>query len=259
MISADLEAISEISAMTTSPLITLSEKIQEAVLPRFIYRWFKTRKFSRFGEKEIHLVPFLADAHKTAIDIGANKGIWTHRLLKHCSNVYSFEPNPKMFRRLNKCFGHQSTVSPVAISNKSGTSVLRIPRTAGRYSSQLSTLSKVQQFDSFLSVTVETSKLDDMAIENVGFIKIDVEGFEMEVLEGAAKTIERYKPILVVEIEEKHTQRDLQESIGRVEAMGYGTYVIADGVLRNFHEAHDGNHHSRSGEYLFNFIFLPKS
>ncbi|WP_419904819.1 FkbM family methyltransferase [Kiloniella sp.] len=244
---------------TSSPLISFDEKIQDALLPSTIYSWIKTRKFSRKGEKELELVPFLARSDKAAIDIGANKGVWTHRLLQTCPEVYAFEPNPKMYRRLEKCFGKRARVSPIAISNETGSSVLRIPKTSGGYSSQLSTLSSVQEFDDHLPVDVITSKLDDQKIDNVGFIKIDVEGFELQVLEGAKETIERDKPVLVIEIEEAHTKKDISSSIALVEALGYDTFVIADGVFQPLQNAHAGKQKSHSGEYLFNFIFIPKS
>ncbi len=63
-----------ISPTTSAPLISFDEKIQDTLLPAAIYRWIKTRKFSRNGEKELDLVPFLANANRVAIDIGANKG-----------------------------------------------------------------------------------------------------------------------------------------------------------------------------------------
>lgn len=247
------------SPTTSAPLISFDEKIQDALLPAVIYRWIKTRKFSRNGEKELDLVPFLANANRVAIDIGANKGVWTHRLLQQCREVYAFEPNPKMVRRLKKCFGHRANVSGLAISNETGASVLRIPKTSGGYSSQLSTLSQVQDFGDHLPVEVKTSKLDDLKIENVGFIKIDVEGFELQVIEGARETIERDKPVLVIEIEEAHTKKDIGASIELVEAMGYETFVMAEGVLQSFRTVHEGKQQTRSGEYLFNFIFLPKT
>ena len=164
-----------------------------------------------------------------------------------------------MVRRLEKCFGHQASVSSVALSNETGTSILRIPKTSGGYSSQLSTLSQVQDFEDHLPVEVKTSKLDDLEIENVGFIKIDVEGFELQVIEGARETIERDKPVLVIEIEEAHTKKDIGASIELVEAMGYETFVMAEGVLQSFHTVHKGKQQTVSGEYLYNFIFLPKT
>ena len=49
-------------------------------------------------------------------------------------------------------------------------------------------------------IEVESVSLDDEGHHNVGFIKVDVEGFELDVLEGAKQTIENYKPTMMVEV-----------------------------------------------------------
>lgn len=59
-------------------------------------------------------------------------------------------------------------------------------------------------------------RLDDLRLENVSVIKIDVEGMEMEVLEGARDTIERNRPVMAIEI-----MNDVQERISQIEQMGY--------------------------------------
>ena len=50
-------------------------------------------------------------------------------------------------------------------------------------------------------------KLDNIQIKNIGFIKIDVEGHELEVIKGAKETINKYNLILLVEIEKRHSKR----------------------------------------------------
>ena len=47
-------------------------------------------------------------------------------------------------------------------------------------------------------------RLDDLALGDVGFVKIDVEGHELAVLRGAAETLQRNRPPLLVEAEERH-------------------------------------------------------
>lgn len=59
-------------------------------------------------------------------------------------------------------------------------------------------------------------RLDDFHLENVSVIKIDVEGMEMEVLEGALDTIQRNRPVMAIEI-----MNDVQERISQIEKMGY--------------------------------------
>ena len=71
------------------------------------------------------------------------------------------------------------------------------------------TLNEVKNFKSF---NVETKKLDDFNFLNkISFIKIDVEGHETEVIKGSLNIINKHKPILLVEIEEKHTKKMLKK------------------------------------------------
>ena len=61
---------------------------------------------------------------------------------------------------------------------------------------------------------VQIKRLDDYSdIENIGFIKIDTEGFEDKVIAGARKTITEYRPILMVEIEKRHNIESFQKYI----------------------------------------------
>ena len=59
-------------------------------------------------------------------------------------------------------------------------------------------------------------KLDDLHLENVSVIKIDVEGMEMQALEGAADTIRRNRPVMAIEIMD-----DVEARINTIKAMGY--------------------------------------
>ncbi len=60
--------------------------------------------------------------------------------------------------------------------------------------------------DSTTGLMVQTSTLDSHNLENVDFIKIDVEGYEPEVLQGAERTITTYNPVLFIEVLNKYKQ-----------------------------------------------------
>ena len=103
-------------------------------------------------------------------------------------------------------------------------------------------------------------RLDDCGLPPVGFIKIDVEGFEAEVLAGAAELIRRDHPVLVIEMEEAHTRRPIEIMVGEVEALGYTAYALLYGQLTRFSRIDLEKHHRRvasRADYVFNFIFLP--
>ena len=245
------------------PPWTLEERIKFALVPARLYMRYRTGKERRRGEAEVALLPFLADPGRVSLDIGANKGVYAW-LLRACSRkVYAFEPNPKMFRFLRRIESERIAVSNVALSDRSGTAPLRVPRhRRGGFSNQGASLSDVKVPDDFMGVSVETRRLDDLEIADVGFIKIDVEGFEQAVLEGARETIARDRPSLLIEMEEAHTKRPIEDAVAAVEALGYRGLFMHRGVLRPT-DAFDGDRHHRKAEsradYVFNFVFLPKT
>jgi hypothetical protein len=100
----------------------------------------------------------------------------------------------------------------------------------------------------------------------VGFIKIDVEGHEEGVLNGARKTLERERPALLIEIEDRHNPGGL----GRICALltGYEGYFFAQGRRRPLSDFDPEIHQRpedldsayearRQSPYVNNFLFLP--
>lgn len=244
------------------PPWTLEERLKFALVPLSLYMRYRIAKERRYGEAEIALLPFLADPARVSLDIGANKGVYAWLLKDRSRAVHAFEPNPKMFRFLQRLAGDNVHVSQIALSNQSGETVLRVPRhRRGGFSNQGASLSDVKVADNFVGVPIEAKRLDDLAIDDVGFIKIDVEGFEQAVLEGACETIARDRPSLLIEMEEAHTKQPIEEAITAVEALGYRGVFLHRGVLRPL-DAFDGETHHRNAasraDYVFNFVFLPK-
>ncbi len=251
------------TATAWEPPWTVEERLKFALVPVSLYMRYRIAKERRQGEAEVALLPFLADPSRVSLDIGANKGVYAW-LLKDCSRaVHAFEPNPKMFRFLRRLESDRITVSPIALSNETGPAILRVPRhRRGGYSNQGASLSDVKVADDYRGVSIDARRLDDMNFTNVGFIKIDVEGFEQAVLDGARDTIARDKPRLLIEMEEVHTKQPIEDAIADVENMGYRGVFMRRGVLHSI-DAFDGDRHHRNAEdradYVFNFIFLPKA
>jgi FkbM family methyltransferase len=249
------------TAPAWEPPWTFEERLKFALVPVPLYMRYRIAKERRRGEAEIALLPFLADPARVSLDIGANKGVYAW-LLRDCSrSVHAFEPNPKMFRFLRRIAGDSVHVSQVALSNRSGSATLRVPRhRRGGFSNQGASLSDVKVADDFMGIEIEAKRVDDLGVENVGFIKIDVEGFEQAVLEGARETIARDRPSLLIEMEEAHTRQPIEQAIAAVEALGYRGLFLRRGVLRPV-DAFDGDRHHRNAEnradYVFNFVFLP--
>ncbi len=147
------------------------------------------------------------------LDIGANVGAFSLKLAqqikqkdKQNCKVIAFEPNPFV------CEAFQKNVS----LNPSLQKIIRLEKIAlGAkneesqfvFSNTNSGGGKVLRDDSTQGISIEIKTLDnylqEQKIQNVLFIKIDVEGFEPFVIEGAKETIRRYKPKLYIEMTEK--------------------------------------------------------
>ncbi len=153
-------------------------------------------------------------------------------------------------------------LSPIALSNQSGAGALRVPRNSGGFTNQGASLSAVKVPDNYEEVRIETSRLDDLNIGDVGFIKIDVEGFEQEVIEGARATIARDRPVILVEMEERFLGYPIEDAIGRVVELGYRGLALLDGQLVDLSSV-DAERHCRvptsRADYINNFIFVPTS
>ncbi|HWA59869.1 MAG TPA: FkbM family methyltransferase [Caulobacteraceae bacterium] len=214
----------------------------------------------RRGERELALLPELAAPDRLAVDVGANKGVWTAALCDLGVSVHAFEPNPKIFAELHRALRSRAVLHPLALSDRAGIAEFRVPRSRRGYSNQGGSLSAVAVRGLYGATQVETARLDDLGLVNVGFIKIDVEGAEMAVLQGARQVLARDRPNLVIEMEERHIGRPLEQALAEVEALGYAGYALAEGVLTPWRDIDLDARHRRPASrdlYLFNFVFRP--
>ena len=135
------------------------------------------------------------------LDIGAHVGIWTKRLSRDFSEVISFEPLPKHIEchKVN-CKGLSNvTLHECALSNADSESIM----STKDFNSGMSSLGE-RGFKNKEQFIVKTKRLDSFNFPMVDFIKMDVEGYEEQVLEGGKETIERCKPDIYIEIWDKN-------------------------------------------------------
>ena len=128
----------------------------------------------------------------TAIDIGAHCGFWSFYLSLNFKKTYAFEPID-VFR---ECFSkniisENVELMPFAIgeSNRLISLDIDFKNTGATHISE-----KVNKTNK-----VEMKKLDEFEFENLDFIKIDVEGYESNVVIGAEETLKKHKPIIIIE------------------------------------------------------------
>ena len=247
------------NSSTWTPPYTLEERIKYALFPSQLYMWRLIRKHLRKGEAELKLLPQLVAREKIAIDIGANKGVYTHMLSRICHRVEAFEPNPKIYHILQRSLPANVTAHQVALSDRTGTAQLIVPMYRGGFSNQTASLNPRKRNEGARSVSVPQCKLDSYGFSNVGFIKIDVEGFERAVLAGARETIVRERPVMLVEIEEQHTGDAVETSVQQLTDMGMSAFFFRDGVLKPFEEFDEASNKKaiKTQDYVNNFIFKP--
>jgi FkbM family methyltransferase len=246
------------------PRYSLEEWIKYNLIPPRLYMWRLLRKYARRGEAEFQLLPELVDSGKIAVDIGANKGVYTHRLAQLCRDVQSFEPHPKMFPLLARALPRNAHAHHVAVSDSNSTAELVIPsyNKAG-FTNQGASLdqSKRSAPFGFTTVAVQARTLDSYNFTDVGFIKIDVEGFEAAVVRGALETVRREKPTLMIEIEEWHRKRPIEDCLREMDILNADIFFVRDEVLRPIADFDPvGDHRARRGKpgYVQNFIFKPR-
>ena len=127
------------------------------------------------------------------LDIGAHCGLWTMPLVRRFREVHAFEPIVPMVTAL-KMNAPEARIYTCALGEENKIVFLRWDDTCTGGTKILDEIP-----DGYVKVEADMKKLDDFNIENIGFIKIDVEGYERQVLEGGEETIMRSKPVIIVE------------------------------------------------------------
>ncbi len=219
------------------------------------------------GEPEVHLVGVLCRSDGVAVDVGANRGVYSYCMRPHVRHVYALEANPSLVNFIQRWADAKVTVQHLAASNHIGTANLLIPSLGGNDLDGLSTLSPTQQHYVATSRRIEVpcSTIDALKLHDVGMIKIDVEGHELEVLEGARATIQRYSPSLLIECEERHRPGALQKINEDLSSLGYIGAFIFEGSAYAMNEFDHFTHQNSDSvtfggkvlgkQYVNNFIF----
>ncbi len=179
---------------------------------------------------------------------------------KYARRVISFEPIPWMAKRLARKFGAGVTVREMALSSVDGTALLHIPILDGAPVTALSSL-RADKSAQGRDITVRTARLDDVYDGQVGLIKIDVEGHEEAVLDGAKQTIARCRPRFLIEMEERHAPGVRNRVAAFFADLGYAGFFLQSGTIRPIavfdEETMQDPLRIEGGAYINNFIFLP--
>lgn len=129
--------------------------------------------------------------YRTAVDIGAHVGIHTVHLAHDFDTVWAIEPINTQYLRKNTEHLTNVKVIEAGVSDKATTLYAHNPKESNTGAWELTRITT--------SKTVNVIALDSLEIQDVDLVKIDTQGLEQSVLEGARETISKYKPVLWIE------------------------------------------------------------
>jgi FkbM family methyltransferase len=247
------------------------EKILGSSLTEFAYVYYKHLEFhmdKQLPQEEQKLLKEISQHIQpgtTVLDIGSFLGAWARKLSKvvgSSGRVLAFEPFPSNFDLLRKlCKKYQNiNVYNFALSDKSCILEMLSPPEV-----RLTPISAIKcsadQFDNERKIEMQKTDVNacclddivcDLSIPKISFMKIDVEGHELQVVRGAEKTLVEHKPIITLEIlQEKWVEGNpLLSEVGQfLISLGYKMgQFIDDKIVYS-------NTFSRRNE---NFVLFPK-
>lgn len=230
------------------------QHLKERLIPTFrqilhAVRWARRHRRGQMRVPELSIISRFIRPEDVVIDVGAHGGAWTgplSRLVPH-GHVFAFEALPyyaTVLRLTARLLGWKNvTILNQAATDRPQRLELVFRDAAGRHLTGTTHVSGRneqglrQASGGGVSVEVEGVTLDQFRsqrqIKAVRFIKIDVEGFELPVLRGAARLIEECRPLLWCELWSAYTQRygySTMDLFAFLTERNYRAFLIEEGA-----------------------------
>jgi FkbM family methyltransferase len=222
-------------------------------------------RFKGYAEPEMALLADLNLKGSHVADIGANRGSYAYCLRSLGATVEAFEPNPDCLSVLTRWAEgtSQVRVHPVALAADEGEATLHVPVDEEGVEHDASASINAAVASHSRQISIRTASLDSFGFDDLAFIKIDTEGHETNVLAGAAHTLERCSPALLIEIEQRHNaDGPITAIFDRLRTIDYDGFFLKNGRLHpldQFDPARDqadALFESHADAYINNFLFL---
>lgn len=189
--------------------------------------------FFGFKDASVHGLMDLCKPGANVIDVGTNVG-WTLLHLAKLSGtgtVFGFEPDPYNYNQCRENIGLNTLKNirlfPVGLSDVTAQLTMEVRVASNRGGNRINTSSDGHK--------VDVVRLDDFeavkSVNTIDLIKIDVEGYEMNVLKGAARLLQQHHPVLFIELDDNnlkdqgHSAKELIEFLNNA---GYRNIKSAD-------------------------------
>jgi len=175
----------------------------ELLTPQEIY--FE-RSYEQFAD-------FVVEKGWVVFDVGANVGVFTVQQAIRGARVFAFEPNPDCYRRLIKAVAANGVESRVVASNIAvgacaGTDRLRVLWGMTTVGSLRLDSNLVAQAEWDVNVESLDTLADSFGVQHIDLLKVDVEGFEMEVLRGGTRMLDHTDRLII-----EYHSNDLKQQI----------------------------------------------
>ncbi|MDO9358252.1 MAG: FkbM family methyltransferase [Polaromonas sp.] len=240
---------------------------------KLVWRALKTRH--RDQVHELRAIRIALRQGGMALDVGANKGSYLYSMARWARGtpVVAFEPQGSLAHYLAAACRRSGlvnvTVENLALSNQQGDLDLFVP--GDSHSPGASLEAGIAARTTCRRETVKVTTLDDYAAAHIRLpvrvIKIDVEGHEQAVLQGALLLIRRDKPLLVIECEGRHLPlgQTVHDFLSQVVSLGYTATLAMPGkgelpaaeFREDVHQKQVGERFWDARDYYNNFIFRP--
>jgi FkbM family methyltransferase len=248
--------------------VRLAKSALKEAFPAMWLEWHFMRR-PRTSEIELNYVCRLVPKGAVTVDVGANCGLYTRELARCSRQVHAFEPARQMADLLRRTSASNVTVHEVAVSDQDGVATLSVPVDGDQAVHSLASIEQRQDAKPCATELVRTARLDGLVRDHVAFVKIDVEGHELSVLQGATGIIERSRPIFLVEAEERHHEKTTAALFDFFRQRQYEGLFVMDGEALSVSEFDPltmqdpasllPNGGRREGQhYINNFFFFPE-
>jgi len=187
--------------------MSAKQQVKELVKDAFPSVWLQWHFMRRpkSAERELSYLDKIIPEDAVTVDVGANCGLYTRRLARLSRQVHAFEPAQQMARLLRRTSARNVRIHEIALSDHDGDAELFIPQGEDGLVHGLASLeARVGSSGRSIAAHVPIARLDAVIHQDVAFVKVDVEGHELNVLNGAVELVERCQPVFLVEAEDRH-------------------------------------------------------
>jgi FkbM family methyltransferase len=249
------------------------QRAKELIKDTFPSAWLHWHFMHRpkTAECELAMLAKVVPRGAVTIDVGANCGLYTRKLARLSERVHAFEPSHTMADLLRRTSASNVRIYELALSDRTGHAELFTPQSGREPVYGLASLERREATadQHVVAAEVPMARLDAIVQEDVAFVKVDVEGHELNVLDGAVDLVERSQPVFLVEAEDRHRAQATALVFAFFRERSYRGYFLKDGGIYPVHQFDAGELQdpaallSDGGRkpgrcYINNFFFFPQ-